>query len=116
MSSQPILNSHTHCNKILALIVEGMNHPGASNILGMSETRAHIVMLSFLQRCNSQMKLVQVGTPFYPECFRVLLWDGNVVCQLSVSVVWFDVVHKFLMQINGLLIEIGTGETIVTVK
>ena len=40
-SSQSTFCSHRRCSKTFTLMMDGENHPSASNVRAMSETRAH---------------------------------------------------------------------------
>ena len=87
-SSQPIFDSHTRCSRILALMVEGENHPRTSNVLAMSDTSGHVIC--FLQRSDREAKMVEIGIPFYSECFRVFIRGGDVMCWSRYSgSMWF---------------------------
>ena len=69
--------------------------------------------------------------------FLCIVWDRDVMCQLSVSILWFDVLHdlrvatipflekeialgeeiyELLMQINAFPFGISTTDTIVNIK
>ena len=45
-SSHPILDFHSRCNRILALMMVGENQPSASKVLAISEIKARLVTLS----------------------------------------------------------------------
>ena len=48
--NQSLIPTPAVYSRILALIMEGANHPGTSKVLAMSETRARLVMWSVFCR------------------------------------------------------------------
>lgn len=65
-----------------------VSHPSLSSIPTLAVVKLDLngggcePSKDILQRCNCQTKMIQVGTPLYPECFPIFVRDRDVVYVL----------------------------------